>query len=195
MAALSVAQPPTIDGARGGKAATAEGDDGGVVGLTRLHLCARVTNANRPCLPRLWAAIEAQIAAEVDEGAWEADAVPLEGDIRSPALGDAAQVEPDTRRQANRSTLRVQHDRTPATTALRRTRQGGALRRGRRFAAGDLCVVLVVAQRLDLMQQRRVEESAGASCRFQGERDAGEEQLGDRDLLTGRVVEPAQLAL
>src|SRR5260370_114832 len=76
----------------------------------------------------------------------EGRAQPLDGDVRRPPLGDAAQVEPQTSRQPDAPPARFQLDVAPGSRRERASRLAG-----RRLAPRDHVEVPVLAQVLHLL--------------------------------------------
>ncbi len=120
----------------------------------------------------------------------EGRAQPLDGAIRCPPLGDAAQVEPQTVRQPDAPPARLQLDVAPRPRRERASRLAGS-----GLAPRDQVEVSVVAQGLQLRQQGGIEESIAGVRRSQRRLDRLEQQRRCHEPPAGGTVEGAQLAL
>ena len=98
-------------------------DGGEIPRFRRCRVCprtgrdARIFNPNEPALTGLWLAPYAQIAAQVDQVGGEGAQKAARHLVGCPALGHAAQIERDARRQCDRSRLRLKEDLAPASTS------------------------------------------------------------------------------
>src|SRR5260221_3038540 len=117
-------------------------------------------------------------------------AQPLDGGVRRPPLGDAAQAEPQTSRQPDAPPARLQLDVAPGSRRERASRLAG-----RRLAPRDQVEVPVVAQGLQLRQQGGIEESAAGVRALYRRLDRLEQQRRCHKPPAGRTIEGAQLAL
>ena len=112
------------------------------------------------------------------------------------ALGDAADIEAQTRRTVHGPGARVDRDLAPALVGMG-SRGGPGRRQGqRRPQVGALSVeVALVARALDLVGQRGVDQAAGVARRRERRLDHAPHQRADGDR-GGRVaIDAAQLAV
>jgi len=181
------AEPAAPGDAAGGHRAPGQREGVQALGAERPGDVDRAWHAGAPANPQVARAVE-HVGVKALEQAREL--------VSEHALGDAPDVQAQTRRPAHGPGARVHADPAPALIGMR---LGGSPGRGqcqRRGQVDSLPVeVALVSGQLDLVGQRDVDQPLGVAGRLQRGLDDPPHERGDGDDGGGIAIEPAQLAV
>src|SRR5579885_2143098 len=154
--------PPAAGGSRRCQPAAMKSKDSDIRRRAWEMVIPGVTNANGPGFTRRALAAQAKVAPHVDNHIGESAQGAFQRHVCRPAFGDAAQVQARPFRQPDAPSPGVHLDAAPASS---RDWNSAACLRSGVCVSGKLRKISIIAQRLQLRQQRWVEQASARRCR------------------------------